>query len=90
VIGGLQMIDAGQADDKIIAVLRKDPLWDEIEEISELPVALVNRLRHYFLTYKMYPGSTSNVHIEMTYPRAHALKAIQASLDDYAEKFGAD
>lgn len=88
VIGGLQMIDSDQADDKIIAVLQKDPVWGELEDLHGLPEALVERLRHYFLTYKMYPGSTSNVHIDDTYGREHAYKVIEAAIEDYQEKFG--
>jgi inorganic pyrophosphatase len=85
VIGGLQMIDAGQADDKIIAVLQRDPVWGSIEDVSELPAALVERLRHYFLTYKLTPGRPANVQINKVYGRDHAMRAVQASIDDYDE-----
>jgi inorganic pyrophosphatase len=88
VIGGLQMIDANQADDKIIAVLQKDPVWGSISEISELPSALVERLRHYFLTYKLTPGSQASVRIEKVYGYEYACKVVQASIDDYNEDFG--
>lgn len=88
VIGGLQMIDTGQADDKIIAVLHKDPIWGEIEEIQGLPEALVERLRHYFLTYKLYPGSKANARIQRTYNRDFALQVVQAAMEDYQEAFG--
>lgn len=88
VIGGLQMIDQGQADDKIVAVLQKDPVWGEIEDISALPSALIERLRHYFLTYKMVPGIEMDVRINEIYHREHALKVIQASIEDYQESFG--
>ena len=87
VIGGLQMIDAGQADDKIIAVLVQDPVWDELTDVSQLPGSLVERLRHYFLTYKLTPGATANVRIQTIYRREQALRVIQAALDDYQETF---
>ena len=92
VIGGLQMIDHGQADDKIIAVLEKDPVWGDSQSITDLPPALVDRLRHYFLTYKLLPGMDPNsqqaeVRINQIYDRDHALKVIQASIEDYQEKF---
>src|SRR5512146_106288 len=67
VIGGLQMIDSGLADDKIIAVLQKDAIWGNLHDISELPGALVERLRHYFLTYKLIPGSEAHVRINQVY-----------------------
>ena len=88
VIGGLQMIDAGQADDKIIAVLQNDPVWGGLNDLSELPPNLVERLRHYFLTYKLTPGSKANVRIQQIYGREQALRVIQASIEDYEETFG--
>lgn len=89
VIGGLQMIDGGLADDKIIAVLNKDAIWGRVSEVSELPEALVERLRHYFLTYKLVPGSTARVHINEVYGRVHAFQVIDAAMQDYLETFGA-
>lgn len=87
VIGGLQMIDGGLADDKIIAVLEKDPVWDGLKDISELPPALIERLRHYFLTYKLIPGSEQDVHIEQVYHKDFALKVVQAAIEDYQASF---
>ncbi len=89
VIGGLQMIDSGLADDKIIAVLQKDAIWGSLHDIGELPGALVERLRHYFLTYKLIPGVEQHVRIEKTYGYEQAMKVIQASIDDYQEAYGA-
>jgi inorganic pyrophosphatase len=56
VIGGLQMIDGGEADDKIISVLENDYVWGGARNVSEVPSVLVERLQHYFLTYKLVPG----------------------------------
>jgi inorganic pyrophosphatase len=88
VIGGLQMIDGGKADDKIIAVLQKDAIWSGVRDIDALPSALVERLRHYFLTYKSLPGEDQHVSIQSVYPREQALRVIEASIQDYAEAFG--
>src|SRR5690606_31591184 len=55
VVGGLQMIDNDEADDKIIAVFEKDLFWGKATEIDELPPTLVERLTHYFSTYKLVP-----------------------------------
>jgi len=87
VVGGLQMIDGGEADDKIIAVLENDLIWGEVREVKQLPHILVERLEHYFVTYKMVPGHPSKAHIEKVYGRAHALKVVGAAIADYAEKF---
>jgi len=88
VIGGLQMVDAGKADDKIIAVLHKDAFWTAIHDVRELPPALVERLHHYFLTYKHLPGEEQHVRIEEIYGREHALRVVAASIEDYLESFG--
>jgi inorganic pyrophosphatase len=88
VIGGLQMVDNGEADDKIIAVLANDNFWNDAEDISDLPSVLIERHRHYFSTYKLIPGKVIQVSIEKTYGREHALQVVQASLEDYEEKFG--
>jgi len=87
-IGGLRMIDRGQADDKIVAVLRGDAAFGQFTEISELPLALVDRLRHYFLTYKRPPGAMEGI-IEIThvYGRAEAYEVIERSREDYRDRF---
>jgi len=88
VIGGLQMIDDGEADDKIVAVLENDSLWGDAEDISELPQSLAERLRHYFLTYKQLPGEPSNVCLDNIYGHEHAAAVVQASMEDYQDEFG--
>jgi len=87
VIGGLPMCDHGEADDKIIAVIEDDPLWSEVEEISELPKAIIDRLLHYFLTYKLTPGEKQNVSIGKPYGFEHASKVIEAAMADYNDAF---
>jgi inorganic pyrophosphatase len=88
VVGGLQMIDAGEADDKIIAVLEQDYVWGAARDIRDLPHVFVERLRHYFLTYKLVPGQPSKARVKRAYGRAHALRVVTASIADYAATFG--
>ena len=88
VIGGLQMIDDGEADDKIIAVLENDTIWSGVEDLDSLPTIMVDRLIHYFNTYKLAPGDAPEERIKRAYDRAHAEKVIQASLEDYEDTFG--
>ena len=88
VIGGIQMVDNGEADDKIIAVLDNDQFWETANEIDDIPPALLERLRHYFATYKLVPGQPSDVKIEKIYNRAHALAVIDAAMEDYTEQYG--
>jgi inorganic pyrophosphatase len=88
VVGGLQMIDNGEADDKIIAVLLNDNFWGHVRHLSELPTALVERLNHYFSTYKMVLGEESTTSIETIYDRDHAQQVVEAAMRDYEHEFG--
>lgn len=87
VVGGLRMIDNDESDDKIVGVLQNDSFWQHVTDIDELPSALVERLRHYFATYKLLPGEEDPVVMKETYDRAHALKVIEAAIQDYDETF---
>jgi len=87
-IGGLRMIDGEQADDKIIAVLESDLAYGKFEDISDCPQGLVDRLKHYFLSYKQFPGDKpKRVEIAGVYDRAEALDVINRSLRDYQNEF---
>jgi len=87
-IGGLRMIDGDDADDKIVAVLEGDAVYGGWRDIGESPPALIDRLRHYFLTYKQVPDSgPPRVEITHVYHRDEAYEAIRASRADYDAHF---
>lgn len=88
VVGGIHMIDRGEADDKIVSVLDNDSFYSNIQEISDLPDVLIERLRHYFATYKLIPGQQADVEVDRVYDRDQALKVIEASMQDYEEMHG--
>ena len=89
VIGGIQMVDHGEADDKIIAVLEKDNIWGKAESIKDIPEIMVERLRHYFATYKVLPGEDSSaVSVEFVYDYDHAHRVVKAAMEDYLEMYG--
>ena len=96
-IGGLRMIDGDEADDKIIAVLEGDAVYGTWRDIEECPEGLLDRLRHYFLTYKELPPQGSDtdqpqtpprVEIAEVYGREEAHEVIRRSQQDYAAIFG--
>ena len=87
VIGGLQMIDAGEADDKIISVLENDYVWGAARDVRDVPPVFVERLQHYFLTYKLVPGKRARTRIARVYGRVHALKVVRAAMADYDDNF---
>ena len=88
VIGGIQMLDHDEADDKIVAVLDNDRFWKDADDIEDIPPALRERLRHYFETYKLVPDQPSDVRIERIYGRKHAMAVIEAAVKDYDEQYG--
>lgn len=85
-IGGFRMIDGNEADDKIIAVLEGDAVFGIYNDVSELPTIIVDRLKHYFLTYKDLPGNPSEVEITHTYGQEEAQVVIESSMKDYHDK----
>jgi len=88
-IGGFRMIDRGQADDKIIAVMQGDGLYSQWSNIEDCPEAFIDRLKHYFLTYKDLPDSTDPIcEITHIFGKEEALGIIQRSQEDYNDHFG--
>lgn len=88
VVGGIKMIDNGEADDKIVGMLANDPIYENVADLSDLSETLLHRLEHYFLTYKQVPGKDLNVSIEGHYGREEAYEVVNAAIADYEERFG--
>jgi inorganic pyrophosphatase len=88
-IGGLCLLDKGEADDKIIAVLLDDPAYGTFRDLADVPAPLVDRLRHYFLTYKDIPDGVTPRTCEITavYGAARAHEVVRASIADYVAGF---
>ena len=85
VIGNMQMIDSGEEDDKIIAVVTKDPSVNHISTIEELPPHFINELKNYFEQYKVLENK--QVQIEDFQSKEKAFEIINASIKLYQEKF---
>src|ERR1041385_8272736 len=87
-IGGLRMIDHGEADDKIVAVLEGDASYGAWRDVHQMPKTLIDRLRHYFLTYKAGPDTLADpVEITHVYDRDEAHEVIRRSQQDYRALF---
>ena len=83
------MIDQNEADDKIIVVLKDDAAFGDWRNIEQVPVSVLNRLEHYFLTYKQAPGDhSSSVEVAGAYGREDAHEVIRRCMDDYQVRFG--
>ena len=86
-IGGFRMIDGKEADDKIVGVLNNDAMYSSYKDITDLPEMVIQRLKHYFLTYKDLPGQEIDVEIAAVYGRDEAYEVINRSIKDYHNKF---
>jgi inorganic pyrophosphatase len=87
VVGGIRMIDRGEADDKIVAVLANDPYYESTGDIDAVPRAIVDRMIHYFSTYKLMPGTENQIKVSGIYGRDHAHEVIRAAMADYQESY---
>lgn len=81
VIGVMQMIDHGEADEKIIAVAEDDPSVSGIGDVKDLPPHLVSELRHFFENYKTLENK--QVIINEFLPRSEAFAVIESCLRHY-------
>ena len=88
-VGGMQMVDGGMADDKIIAVMKGDAMFSGVTDISDLQTAILDRIKHYFLTYKNLPGEQTRKEVEIAgiYGKDEAMETIKYSAEDYTNKF---
>ncbi|MEZ4911533.1 MAG: inorganic pyrophosphatase [Saprospiraceae bacterium] len=87
-IGGFRLVDNNEADDKVIAVLENDDIYGKWKDITDVPSSIINRLKHYFLTYKQMPDKPATCIIDEMYGKASALEVINASIKDYHHHFG--
>ncbi len=85
VIGVMQMVDGGDADDKIIAVSAHDPSINYINNIEELPKHFFEEIRHFFEEYKRLENKS--VLVEEFQDKSTALRIVQEAIDYYKKEF---
>ena len=85
VIGVMRMIDCGESDDKIIAVPKDDPRWDEVKDLNDINQHTLKEMKHFFETYK----SIDNKVVEVTAfeDRQAAYEAVKKAINLYQKKF---
>jgi inorganic pyrophosphatase len=89
-IGGLRLFDRAEADDKLVGVLIDDPAYGALTELLQVPHPVVDRLRHYFLTYKQLPDARTAapvVEITHVYDAATAREVVRRAMADYEDEF---
>jgi inorganic pyrophosphatase len=56
-VGVFNMTDDGGSDAKVVAVLAKDPRWDWIQDVTDIPEFQRKEIEHFFEHYKdLEPG----------------------------------
>ena len=80
-VGVMTMIDHGEPDHKIIAVLREDPIYNEFKTAENFPGHIFKLLRRFFNDYKALEGK--EVEVDAIKPAADAFRIINESLDRY-------
>lgn len=85
VIGGICTLDHGAADDKIVGVLEQDEMYRDIHDLGDLPRPLVDRLSHYFATYKLTANDSRPVEVGEAYGEERARGVVEAALADYQD-----
>lgn len=83
VIGVMQMLDGGEADDKIIAVAENDMSVNHMNDISELPEHFRKELKNFFEDYKKLENKT--VEVEEFQDATIAKEIILKSMEDYKQ-----
>ena len=58
VVGIFRMKDRGQNDFKILGVPNKDPLFEDIRKLSDVPKHFLREVEFFFTTYKQLEGVT--------------------------------
>ncbi|NJM06930.1 inorganic diphosphatase [Candidatus Gracilibacteria bacterium] len=56
-IGMFRMLDKGEADDKVLAVLQYDPFFAEYNDYNQLPSHFLKEVEHFFTVYKDLEGT---------------------------------
>ncbi len=80
-VGILRMVDGGEKDDKILAVLAKDPLFSLYRHVEDVPPHLLKKIERFLEDYKILENKSVKVNgIE---GNAEAKKALQESRESY-------
>ena len=85
-IGIIEMIDNGERDEKIVAVPLKDPQFNNVKDISDLPEHTFLEIEHFLRVYKDLEKD-NKVTIKPIQGREVALKIIKEALGAYRKTY---
>ena len=81
----MNMIDSGEADDKVIAVPVDDPRWDEVQDLDDINKHTIKEMEHFFSTYKKIQNK--EVSVNGFRGKEDACSAVERSRKLYTEKY---
>lgn len=81
----MNMMDGGEADDKIIAVPTDDPRWKETTDLADINPHTLKEIEHFFSTYKKLQNKV--VEIKGFKGKSDAEAAFVRSQELYRDKF---
>jgi inorganic pyrophosphatase len=84
-IGLIAMVDSGSNDEKIIAIPKDDPTYNQYKDISELPKHIFEEMKHFFSVYKTLENKKTVVND--VDGRDKAIEVIAQTIDFYNNKF---
>jgi inorganic pyrophosphatase len=85
-VGILNMVDDGDADDKIIAVPASDKRWEDVTDIGDINKHTLKEFTHFLETYKNLKGKPVKVEINGYQGRAEAEAAFERARTLYEDK----
>ena len=81
----MNMIDGGDADDKIIAVPIDDPRWTTTKDLADINPHTLKEIEHFYSTYKKLQNK--EVSVNGFKGSAEAMEAFERGKKLYQEKF---
>ncbi len=85
-VAGIDMIDAGDSDYKVIAVPVDDRRWDDIHDLADINKHTIKEFQHFFETYKILKGKPAPVEIRGIDGKVEALAAVKRAMKLYGER----
>lgn len=82
----MNMIDSGDADDKVIAVPVDDPRFDDIKDLGDINKHFLKEMEHFYSTYKKLQDK--EVEVTGFKGRKEAEEAFIESIELYKSEFG--
>jgi inorganic pyrophosphatase len=83
-----RMRDEKGIDDKVLCVPNRDPGWNTLEKLDDLPEQLRQEIAHFFSIYKDL--EQKKVTVDGWYPREAALEEIDEARERWREREGGD